>query len=121
MLYLNVGRVMNLRGIIKRFAFLHKNGFIRSSAAAMANNQTWQIKFEQLEKLCLLLNCTPNDLFQWKPDENQAVSENTALKALIRTDIGTQLSQIVKDMPIEKLEKVKEMLAQLKDEETPEK
>jgi DNA-binding Xre family transcriptional regulator len=117
MLYLNVGRVMNLRGILKRVAFLYKNGFIRTSAVNIANNQTWQIKFSNLEKLCLLLNCTPNDLFQWQPDENQTVTENTALKALMRDEIQTELSQIIKDMPLEKVEKVGAMLKQIKDEE----
>ncbi len=117
MLYLNVSRVMNLRGIIKRFAYLHKNGFIRSTALSLANNQVWQIKLSQIEQLCLLLNCTPNDLFQWQPDEHQKVTENVALKVLIRDNSALVISQIVKDMPIEKLERVKDLLTQLKDEE----
>lgn len=117
MLYLNVGRVMNLRGILKRVAFLYKNGFIRTSAISIANNEVWQIRFSNLEKLCLLLNCTPNDLFQWQPDENQTVTENTALKALIRDEAATELSQIIKDLPLEKLEKVEAVLKQIKEEE----
>jgi DNA-binding Xre family transcriptional regulator len=117
MLYLNVGRVMNLRGIVKRAAYLYKNGFIRTTAANIANNHVWEIRFSNLEKLCLLLNCTPNDLFQWKPDENQPVTENTALKTLIREIEEPGLSGIIKDMPIEKLEKMKDLLHQLKDAE----
>lgn len=117
MLYLNVGRVMNLRGIIRRAAFLYKNGFIRTTAVRIADNQVLEIRFSNLEKLCLLLNCTPNDLFQWKPDENQPVTENTALKALIREAEEPGLSGIIKDVPIEKLERMKDLLRQLKDEE----
>ncbi len=28
------------------------------------------IKFETLNKLCFALDCTPNDLFKYVPDEN---------------------------------------------------
>lgn len=117
MLYLNVGRVLNLRGIVKWFSYLHKNGFIRSTATSLVSNKVYQIRFSLLEQLCLLLNCTPNDLFQWQPDEHQKVTENVALKVLIRDNSALVISQIVKDMPIEKLERVKELLTQLKDEE----
>lgn len=117
MLDLNVARVLNLRGItLRHYSYLTKNGFIRSTASKLVRNQTWQIRFSLLEQLCLLLNCTPNDLFQWRPDEHQAITENTALKSLIRGEQEAAISQMVKDMPIEKLERVKELLAKLKDE-----
>lgn len=118
MLDLNVARVMEMRGIVlRKYAYLTKNGFIRSTASKLIRNQTWQIRFSLLEQLCLLLNCTPNDLFQWKPDENQAVTDNTALKALIRNEKESAISEMVKNMPLEKLERAKELLARLKDEE----
>ena len=30
----------------------------------MVNNQTKSIRYENIEPLCLLLNCTPNELFE---------------------------------------------------------
>ncbi|MBQ5390239.1 MAG: helix-turn-helix transcriptional regulator [Clostridia bacterium] len=30
----------------------------------MINNQTKSIRYENIETLCLLLNCTPNELFE---------------------------------------------------------
>ena len=30
----------------------------------MVNNQTKSIRYEKIETLCLLLNCTPNELFE---------------------------------------------------------
>ena len=30
----------------------------------MVNNQTKSIQYENIETLCLLLNCTPNELFK---------------------------------------------------------
>lgn len=30
----------------------------------MVNNQTKSIRYDNIETICLLLNCTPNDLFE---------------------------------------------------------
>ncbi len=34
----------------------------------MVNNETKSIRYENIETLCLLLNCTPNDLFEFDFD-----------------------------------------------------
>ena len=31
----------------------------------MVNNQTQSIRYENIETLCLIFNCTPNDLFEF--------------------------------------------------------
>lgn len=36
------------------------------NVSAMMNNETTGIKFETIEKLCKILECTPNDLFKFK-------------------------------------------------------
>lgn len=36
----------------------------------LVNNQTTSIHFENIEKLCNILNCTPNDLFEIIPDND---------------------------------------------------
>ena len=36
----------------------------------MINNETSSIRFENIEKLCKFLNCTPNDLFEIIPDSS---------------------------------------------------
>ena len=35
----------------------------------MINNQTKSIRYDNIEALCLLLDCTPNDLFEIIEDE----------------------------------------------------
>jgi len=39
----------------------------------MVNNQTQAIKLERIETLCLLLDCTPNDLFEidWEKSDSE--------------------------------------------------
>ena len=34
----------------------------------MVNNETKSIRYENIETLCLLLECTPNDLFRFTED-----------------------------------------------------
>ena len=34
----------------------------------MVNNQTKSIRYENIETICLLLNCTPNELFEITED-----------------------------------------------------
>lgn len=36
----------------------------------MVNNHTKSIRYENIETICLLLHCTPNDLFDITEDEN---------------------------------------------------
>ena len=35
----------------------------------MVNDQTKSIRYENIEAMCLLLNCTPNELFEITEDE----------------------------------------------------
>ena len=35
----------------------------------MVNNKTESIKYEKIEALCTIFNCTPNDIFSFEDDE----------------------------------------------------
>ena len=39
-------------------------GISHATIYKMVNNETTMITFENLEKLCIALNCTPNDLLK---------------------------------------------------------
>ncbi|MEO6049724.1 MAG: helix-turn-helix domain-containing protein [Pyrinomonadaceae bacterium] len=67
------------------YAFLVKNGFIPQTATNMANSRVGHVKPKQIERLCLLLNCTPNDLFDWRPDKDSVVPDTHALHSITRT------------------------------------
>lgn len=116
MLIFNLRRILAMRGIDKPMGFLLRKGFLRATAANLANNRAVQIKTAHLEKLCRELNCAPNDLFEWKPDAAAPLAENHPLNGLIRETDEFVISRIVKDIPIERLERAKELLTQLKDE-----
>lgn len=116
MLVFNIKRIMNLRGIDKPYAYLVKAGFHRTIANNLANNRAANIKISHLEKICRSLNCTPNDLFEWQTEANDFIVESHSLNSLKRDKPAPKLSRIVKDIPVEKLDKIEALLNQLKDE-----
>ena len=43
-------------------------GMSYQNISRMINNQTKSIRYENIETLCLLLECTPNELFEMTED-----------------------------------------------------
>lgn len=114
MLVLNLNRIMNLRGIERVYSFLSANGFVHSTAWKMDNGKLSSIKINQIGQLCVLLNCTPNDLFDWKPDQKNPIGEDHALNTLVKEEISLDLKKLLKDIPVEKLGEVENLLKGLK-------
>ena len=94
------------------YSWLVKNGFVPQTVHSWLNYQLGYIKPDHLERLCLLPGCTPNDLFDWREDGKTVVHDTHALRTLIKqkNDIQTTL----RELPLDKLEKLGEMLAELK-------
>ncbi len=62
MIKLDVLRLLEERG--KTRYWLYKQlGMSWQNFSRMVNNQTKSIRYENIETMCLLLDCTPNDLF----------------------------------------------------------
>ena len=68
MLRLNVLELLEKRGKTKYW--LNKQlGMSYTNFTRMVNNETQSIQYKNIEIMCLLLDCTPNDLFVLTPDE----------------------------------------------------
>ena len=68
MIKLNVLELLEKRGKTK--CWLNKQlGMSYTNFARMVNNETQSIQYKNIEIMCLLLDCTPNDLFVLTPDE----------------------------------------------------
>ncbi len=52
----------------KRYWLSKEVGMTYQNIMRLCNGQTNSIKFELLEKICKTLNCTPNDIFEFKED-----------------------------------------------------
>lgn len=62
MVKLNVLELLQKHGKTKYWLY-KQLGMSYQNFNRMVNNQTHSIKLERIETLCILLDCTPNDLF----------------------------------------------------------
>lgn len=63
MIKLNVLKLLDEQGRSKYWLWKQLN-MSYQNFNKMVNNETKSIKYENIETMCLLLNCTPNDLFE---------------------------------------------------------
>ncbi len=116
MLYFNIQRVFALRGIERPYTWLVQNGFVAQTASNWAKNRIGYVRPEQMERLCLALNCTPNDLFEWREDNKTVVHDAHALRTLKREHKARSVADMTRDIPADKLEKLGEMLNALRND-----
>ena len=62
MIKLDVLRILQEQGKTKYWLY-KQLGMSYQNFNRMVNNQTRSVSYENIEAMCLLLNCTPNDLF----------------------------------------------------------
>ena len=62
MIRLDVLRLLEEHGKTKYWLY-KQLGMSYQNFSKMVNNETKSIRYENIETMCLLLNCTPNDLF----------------------------------------------------------
>lgn len=62
MIKLDVLRLLEEQGKTKYWLY-KQLGMSYQNFSKMVNNQTKSIRYENIETMCFLLNCTPNDLF----------------------------------------------------------
>ena len=63
MIRLNVLKLLEEQGRTKYWLY-KQLGMSYQNFSRMVNNETKSIRYENIETMCLLLNCTPNDLFE---------------------------------------------------------
>ena len=63
MIRLNVLKLLEEQGKTKYWLY-KQLGMSYQNFSRMVNNETKSIRYENIETICLLLNCTPNDLFE---------------------------------------------------------
>ena len=63
MIKLKVLELLELKGHTKYWLY-KQLGMSYQNFSKMVNNETKSIRYENIETICLLLECTPNDLFE---------------------------------------------------------
>jgi hypothetical protein len=75
----------------------------------------------QLERLCIALRCTPNDLFDWEPCEQVNADKDHPLYALNRPGKVTDMKKILQSIPMDRLEEIDTLINERINPETDEK
>ena len=67
MIRLRVLELLEKQGKTKYWLY-KQLGMSYQNFSRMVNNETKSIRYENIETICLLLNCTPNELFEITED-----------------------------------------------------
>ena len=111
MLFFNPKRVFALRGVDNPMALMLKNGISRPTVRRILLGEKAGVSYGHLEILCRLLNCTPNDFFEYHPDGDANLPENHALNSLRRSKSSETLRDLLSDVPVNEIEN---LLSELK-------
>ncbi len=112
MLKLNLQQLMFNKGIERHTAYLMKHGIAHHTASRLVNGLIDKIHTKHLEKLCLALHCTIDDLFKWVPEDDIAVSEDHPLQKLRAVELN--LSEELKKLSPEQMRSIKEFITELR-------
>jgi hypothetical protein len=110
MLTFNFTRIFKARGIDKPFRYLVNAGYSEGFSTRIVNNRTEKLNLKDIEKLCVMFQCTPNDLLQWYPSKNEINIENHPLYSLKRTEKVIHLTKILNAVPLNKLDTIENII-----------
>jgi DNA-binding Xre family transcriptional regulator len=110
MIRYNFDRIFKARGIERPFTFLRKAGFSDNFATKINQNKVKRLNLEEIERLCVLLKCTPNDFFEWTPDSDNQVNEDHPLNDIRRSDIVIDITKTLNSVPLGQLAEIEQMI-----------
>lgn len=117
MLKFNLERLLIQRGITKPVPFLIKAGFTRNVASRIVNLKPRKYSAKQIETLCKVLKCMPNDLFEWTPDSPDEINNNNPLCKLIRSSGPVvDFRNFSSEIPLERLPDFAKKIEEIKKE-----
>jgi len=106
MLTFNFSRIFKARGIDRPFSYLVKVGYSDNFATRIVNNRIQRLNLTDVERLCELFQCTPNDLLEWIPESKDKTNDKHPLIPIKRSDKVFQLTQILNSVPLDKLNEI---------------
>lgn len=110
MLKYNFTRVFRAKAIERPYTFLVSNGISDYYATRVINNRAKRIDLNELEKLCIVLKCTPNDFLEWIPDNSTQVEDNHPLNDLRKYDNEADLIKTLNSLPLGKLKEIDKLI-----------
>ena len=111
MIRLNLNRLTFQKGITKPIGYLRTIGIRYETAKHYMGGRQKTLKLIDIEKLCMALHCTPNDLLEWHQSEHDAPLPAThPLAALHRAEPKANIGQLLLNASPEKLMEVQKLL-----------
>ena len=110
MLTYNFDRVFKARAIEKPFTFLRKCGFSDNFATKIKNNRVKRLNLNEIERLCLVLKCTPNDFFEWQPDNSDQIEDAHPLNTIKRSGEEVDLIRTLNTLPLGKIPAIYQLI-----------
>jgi DNA-binding Xre family transcriptional regulator len=114
MLQIKLQEVMRARGVKPTPAFLRAAGFSERKAKYLLYENPRKIKLDDLEKLCMLLHCTPYEII--KLEHNKKFPTDHPLFQWIAPPDNLNPSDYLRILPPEKLKEAAEALKRLLEE-----
>ena len=118
-LKLNLKELFITRGIRHPYSEMSKLGISHAVIHSLISGTQVLLKIVHVEKICLALRCTPNDLFRWAPLQGANVPQSHPLHSLNRTLTEASLSTELAEMSLDHLRVLKKVAAELKNGKLP--
>jgi DNA-binding Xre family transcriptional regulator len=93
-----------------------KNGISANTTDRLLRNEQRHLKFDDIEKLCLGLNCSPSELFIWQPDSEADNIPNHPLQAIRSNKTLPDVMEELNRSTIDELKIIADFMAKLKEE-----
>jgi DNA-binding Xre family transcriptional regulator len=110
MLQFNFTRLFNARGISKPTTYMIHQGFSDKFATRVVHNNFRKLNLDDVQRLCEIFICTPNDLLEWRPTKDIANASTHPLASLIRTEKIMDLTRTLNSIPLEKLLEIEKII-----------
>ena len=101
MLTFNVSRLLKLKGIQSPTAFFMSLGYTKWQSFRMTRDNLSILTIDKIEKLCVALKCSPNDLFHFYPNPSKPLPHDHPLNTLVRYDNTQKITDLLQDLPME--------------------
>jgi DNA-binding Xre family transcriptional regulator len=112
MLEFSIEKVCKARGVEKPYKFLIKNGFLPATATKLTKGKVEYLRLDYIERICTLLNCAPNDLFEWTPTTAEEDREDHPLSSMKKSD-KIDLMAKIKSLPMNKLKEIEHLISSI--------
>ncbi len=110
MLYFDFQSIFHARNITNPYSLLVQNGFSQRMAYNIAHRKLKTLRLESLYKVCMLCNCTPNDVIRYKPDERVPLNDLHSLNKIKGDVLSTKAKNFLQQLSMEDLNALANMV-----------